>query len=80
MGAPPARPPHSRELVELGKANLDEISYQLGGLLQAHGKEAQDSMDTAEWLANEITAIRGIDKLFATGGDLQIALRRSRDA
>ena len=37
-------------------------------------------MDTAEWLANEITAIRGIHKLFATGGDLQIALRRSRDA
>jgi hypothetical protein len=70
---------HSRELVELGKANLDEISYQLGGLLQAHGKEAQDSMDTAEWLANEITAIRGINKLFASGGDLMLALRRSRD-
>ena len=71
----------SRELIELGEGpNLDEISYQLGGLLQAHGTEAEDSMDTAEWLANEIGAVRGISKLFATGGDLQLALRRTRDA
>ena len=70
---------HARELIEIGKqGNLDEISYQLGGLLQAHGTEAQHSMDTAEWLANEIGAVRGIARLFATGGDLQIALRRSR--
>jgi hypothetical protein len=69
---------HARELIELGSANLDEITYQLGGLLQAHGVEAQDSIDTAEWLANEMGAVRGIKKLFATGGDLQIALRRSR--
>lgn len=70
----------SRELIELGEGpNLDEISYQLGGLLQAHGNEAEDSMDTAEWLANEIGAVRGISKLFATGGDLQLALRRSRE-
>lgn len=71
---------HSRELVELGKTNsLDEISYHLGGLLQAHGLEAEHSLDTADWLANEIGAVRGISKLFATGGDLQIALRRSRE-
>jgi hypothetical protein len=71
----------SRELIELGEGpNLDEITYQLGGLLEAHGHEAEDSMDTAEWLANEIGAVRGIAKLFATGGDLQIALRRSREA
>lgn len=69
---------YSRELIELGTANLDEITYHLGSLLQAHGAEAQHSLDTAEWLANEIGAVRGIDKLFATGGDLQIALRRSR--
>lgn len=68
-----------RELIELGPTSLDEISYQLGGLLQAHGREAQHSIDTAEWLANEIGAVRGVQKLFATGGDLQIALRRSRD-
>jgi hypothetical protein len=70
----------SRELIELGKVSLDEVSYQLGGLLQAHGTEAQDSIDTADWLANEIGAVRGISKLFATGGDLQIALRRSRES
>jgi hypothetical protein len=70
----------SRELIELnGSSNLDEISYQLCGLLQAHGVEAEESVDTANWLANEIGAVRGV-KLFATGGDLQIALRRSREA
>ena len=67
-------------LVELGDGpGIHEISYQLSGLLQAHGEEAEHSLDTAEWLANEIGAIRGIRKLFATGGDLQLALRRSRD-
>lgn len=72
---------YARELIELGKnGNLDEISYQLGGLLQAHGTEAQESMDTAEWLANEIGSVRGVKRLFATGGDLQIALRRTREA
>ncbi len=68
-----------RELIELAPApNLDEISYQLGGLLQAHAVDAEHSMETAEWLANEIGAVRGIKTLFATGGDLQVALRRSR--
>jgi hypothetical protein len=71
---------YARALIELGDANLEEISYHLGGLLQAHGMEAEHSLETAEWLANEIGAVRGIAKLFATGGDLQIALRRTRDA
>ncbi|MEO8705670.1 MAG: hypothetical protein ABI867_36905 [Kofleriaceae bacterium] len=70
---------YSRALIEIGKANLDEISYQLGGLLGAHATEAVHSIETAEWLANEIGAVRGVAKLFATGGDLQIALRRSRE-
>jgi len=66
-------------LVELGAGpGIDEISYQLSGHLQAHGDEAEHSLDTAEWLANELSSIRGIAKLFATGGDLQLALRRSR--
>jgi hypothetical protein len=66
-------------LIELGPSpGLDEISYQVSGLLQAHGDEAEHSLDTAEWLANEIKAIRGVVQLFATGGDLQLALRRSR--
>lgn len=69
----------ARALIEVRRAHLDEIAYQLGGLLQAHGTEAQHSLDTADWLCNEIGAVRGIDKMFATGGDLQIALRRSRE-
>lgn len=69
---------YARELIELGRVSLDEVTYQLGGLLQAHGAEAQHSLDTAEWLANEISAVRGIQKMFATPGDLQLALRRSR--
>jgi hypothetical protein len=69
-----------RELLELGDGpGIDEISYQLSGLLQAHGDEAEHSVETAEWLGNEISSIRGIRALFATGGDLQLALRRSRD-
>lgn len=67
-------------LVELAAGpGIDEISYQLSGLLQAHADEAEHALDTAEWLANEIKSIRGIAKLFATPGDLQLALRRSRD-
>jgi hypothetical protein len=70
-----------RELIELDAGpGIDEISYQLSGLLQAHGEEAEHSLETAEWLANELGSIRGIRKLFATGGDLQLALRRSREA
>lgn len=72
---------HTRELIELGPGpNLDEISYQLGGLLQAHAVDAEHSIETADWLANEIGAVRGVSKLFATGGDLQVAIRRTRDA
>jgi hypothetical protein len=70
----------ARELIELGDGpGIDEICYQLSGLLQAHGEEAEHSLETAEWLANEIGSIRGVRKLFATGGDLQLALRRSRE-
>lgn len=68
-------------LIELDDgAGIDELCYQLSGLLQAHGDEAEHALDTAEWLANEIGALRGIRRLFATGGDLQVALRRSRIA
>jgi len=70
---------HARSLIELGAHNLDEISYQLGGLLQAHASDAEHSLETAEWLCNEIGTVRGINKLFATPGDLQIALRKSRE-
>lgn len=71
----------TRELIELAPGpNLDELAYQLGSLLQAHAVEAEHSLETADWLANEIGSVRGIRKLFATGGDLQVAIRRSREA
>jgi hypothetical protein len=71
----------ARALVELDDSpGIAELCYQLSGLLQAHGDEAEHALDTAEWLANEIGALRGIRRLFATGGDLQLALRRSRVA
>jgi hypothetical protein len=70
----------SRELLEInGASNVDEIGYQLCGLLEAHWAEAEHSLETANWLCNEIGAVRGV-KMYATGGDLQIALRRSREA
>ena len=56
------------------------MAYQLGSLLQAHAVEAEHSIESADWLAIEIGTVRGVRKLFATGGDLQVAMRRSRDA
>ncbi len=35
--------------------------------------------ETADWLANELSATKGIRRMFATGGDLQVAIRRSRE-
>ena len=40
-----------RGLLELGPGRLDELVDQLGGLLQAHGAQAQHSLEAAEWLA-----------------------------
>lgn len=66
-------------LIELGAGpGLDELAYQLGGHLQAHGEEAEHALETADWLAHEVSSLRGVSRLFATGGDLQLALRRTR--
>jgi hypothetical protein len=73
---------HLRDLIELAPApapTFEEITYQLGGLLQAHALDAEHSLETADWLVNEIGAVRGVKQVFATGGDLQVALRRSRE-
>lgn len=70
---------NARELIVFDKGpNLDEISYQLGSLLGTHAVDAEHSLDTAEWLANEIGAVRGVSKLFASGGDLQMLITRTR--
>lgn len=66
-------------LLELAAApNVDELAYQLSGHLQAHGGEAEHALETADWLAHELSTLRGVAKLFATGGDLQLVLRRTR--
>jgi hypothetical protein len=70
----------ARDLVELERGpNLDEMSYQIGSLLQEHAIDAEHSIETADWLANELGATKGIRRIFATGGDLQVAIRRSRE-
>ncbi len=56
----------------------ESVIERLSSLLRSYGDEAVDQEPTADWLANEISMLRGVDKLIATGGDLQIALRRSR--
>ncbi len=72
---------NARDLIVFDKApNLDEISYQLGSLLGTHAVDAEHSLDTAEWLANEIGAVRGVSKLFASGGDLQMLITRTRQS
>jgi hypothetical protein len=72
---------NARELIVFDKGpNLDEISYQLGSLLGTHAVDAEHSLDTAEWLANEIGAVRGVSKLFASGGDLQMLITRTRQS
>jgi hypothetical protein len=70
---------NARELIVFDKGlNLDEITYHLGNLLATHAVDAEHSLDTAEWLANEIGAVRGVSKLFASGGDLQMLITRAR--
>jgi hypothetical protein len=66
-------------LLELAPGTrLDELSYQIASLLSAHGFGAERVLDTADWLVNEISMLPRVAKLFATGADLQVALRRSR--
>lgn len=69
----------SQRLLELGAgADVDAIGYQVSGYLQAHGDAAEHSLETASWLVHALGGIHGIGRMFATGGDLQLALRRSR--
>ncbi len=68
-----------RELIELDDSILHTIVTRIALLLVQHGQDAQDSADIAALLAKEIERVRGIGALFATGGDLQIALRRTQE-
>lgn len=66
-----------RGLVELDDHILGAINNSVALLLIQHGADAQESIERANALARDIERVRGIGALFATGGDLQIALRRT---
>jgi hypothetical protein len=67
------------ELIELLDLRLDAVTLSLAAILAAHGEDALDSLRIAERLTNEIGAAKGVDRMFATPGDLQVALRRTRE-
>jgi hypothetical protein len=66
-------------LVELLDTALDRVIVDVAPLLHAHGEVALVSPRTAERVANEIGALRGVDQMYANGGDVQTALRRTKD-
>jgi len=66
-------------LIEIDTSVQDRITAHFAMLLQAYGDDAQDSPEAAQKLTKELERIRGVGALFATGGDLQIALRRTQD-
>jgi len=66
-------------LIELTDSSVDRVLLELASLLHTHGENALVSPRTSDRLANEIGALRGVDGMFANGGDLQTALRRTRE-
>ena len=66
-------------LIEVDHSILDAITDRVAMLLQQYGEDAVDSSDDAHKLTKEIERVRGVGALFATGGDLQIALRRTQE-
>ena len=68
------------QLVELDTSILDSITARATMLLVELGDDAQDALEPAQRLAKELAKLRGVGALFATAGDLQIALRRTQYA
>jgi hypothetical protein len=67
------------QLVEIDMHIVDAIVARVAMLLVQLGDDAIDSPEAAAKLAKEVERVRGIGALFATAGDLQIALRRTQD-
>jgi hypothetical protein len=67
------------QLIEIDMSIPDAIRARVTMLLTSSGHDAMDSVDSANQLAKQIEKVRGVGALFATGGDLQIALRRTQD-
>ena len=63
-------------LIEIDMSIRDAITARSSLLLQQLGSDAQEDLAAAQQLAKELAKLRGVGALFATAGDLQIALRR----
>jgi hypothetical protein len=91
MSSLPAKSPHGAwakrlldsllelALIEIDTSIHDSVGARLAILLMQHGSEAQDSPEAAQRLERGLAKLRGVGALFATAGDLQIALRRTQD-
>ncbi|HEY5946819.1 MAG TPA: hypothetical protein VIV40_15055 [Kofleriaceae bacterium] len=67
------------QLIEVDMHVIDAVIARIAVLLIQLGDDALDRPDAAHKLAKEIERVRGVGALFATGGDLTIALRRTQD-
>ena len=67
------------QLLEIDMHILDSVIARVAILLVQYGDDALDAAEPAHTLAKEIERVRGVGALFATGGDLQIALRRTQE-
>lgn len=67
------------QLIEIDMHIFDAVVARIAILLIQLGDDAIDATEVAAKLALDISRVRGVGALFATGGDLQIALRRTQD-
>lgn len=67
------------QLIEIDMHILDNVIARIAMMLVQRGDEVLDTAEAANRLATDIGRLRGVGALFATGGDLQIALRRTQD-
>ena len=67
------------QLIEVDMQIVDAVITRIAVLLIVRGDDALDSSEAARQLAKEVERVRGVGALFATGADLQIALRRTQE-
>jgi hypothetical protein len=67
------------QLIEIDMQIHDSVMARATMLLVQYGDDALDTAEAARQLAKELERVRGVGALFATGSDLQIALRRTQD-
>lgn len=67
------------QLIEVDMHIIDAVVARVAMLLVQLGDDAIDVPEAAEKLAHAVEKVRGIGALFATAGDLQIALRRTQE-